>query len=264
MSKPSIEDFWSLSINEELCNFYRSIIRSLNVSETTKKKLSIPLLMQVSPGYMECLNRGVFIVGQETNGWGGGSIGHTYFSFAESNKNERIMMEAQSDFIINRYGRNPVKNSPFWEAVRNIAQISSDEEIAYQPYLWTNLMACDYEGGSFIGKMKGEEDAFIEFSKQKFIGEFKMLKPKVCILFTGPDYDFVIERFFDLPSNWKNVDIRSLKECGNTIEPSLVYVKTFVWNDCRFFRTYHPKYLRLKKMWQIVDSLSEIVKKMLN
>ena len=61
MSKPSIEEFWSLDINNELCNFYKSLICSLKVSDDTKRKLSVPFLMQASPGYVNNKERGVFL-----------------------------------------------------------------------------------------------------------------------------------------------------------------------------------------------------------
>lgn len=264
--KPSIEDFWSLPINNELCDFYKSMICSLDVSNETKKKLSVPLLMQACPGYVDNPGKGVFFVGQETCGWGGNSetVGMSYESFLKDSVREYRMMEAQSDFIVNRYERSRHKGSPLWRAFREIVQVSDDADAAYRPFLRSNIMACDYEGHSFLNCLSAkEENEFIEFSKQKFLGELTILKPKFCLLFTGPDYDFVLERYFGLSQNWKNVDIRSLKECSEPNEESLVYVKTFDWSGIRFIRTYHPGYLQRKSLWKIVDVISNTINELL-
>ena len=258
------EEFGQFPINKELCNFYKSMICSLDVSETTKELLSAPFLMQASLGYVNNPDKSVFIVGQESHGWGGNSIGFSYSSFLKTNNREQIMMENQTDFVVDQYERNSSKGKPLWEAIRNIIHISNDYEMPSQPYLWANLMASDYDGGSFIKKLSTKEEiSFVEFSKKKFIGEISILKPKICILLTGPDYDFVVEKFFNLPSDWKNTDIRSLKECSDPSMSDLIYVKTFVWNGCRFFRTYHPRHLRLKNKWHIIDVISKTVKNIL-
>lgn len=64
------EEFGKFPINKELCAFYKSMICSLDVSETTKEMLSAPFLMQASPGYVNNPDKSVFIVGQESHGWG--------------------------------------------------------------------------------------------------------------------------------------------------------------------------------------------------
>ena len=266
MNIPSIEEFWSLPINEELCDFYKSMICSLTVSDETKQKFSVPLLMQSSPGYASNPRNGVFFVGQETCGWGGSSetVGQTYESFLRDSSRERRMMEAQSDFIINRYGKSNHKKSPLWRAFREVVQVSDEVDAAYRPFLWSNIMACDYEGHSFLNCLSAkEENEFIDFSKRKFLGELAILKPKICLLFTGPDYDFVLERYFNLPQNWKNADIRSFRECPDSDGSSLVYVKTFDWSGIRFIRTYHPGYLQRKSLWKIVEIISQTVCNML-
>ena len=266
MIMPSIEEFWSLPINGELCDFYKSMICSLNVSNETKKKLSVPLLMQASPGYVNNQGKGVFFVGQETCGWDGNAetVGDTYESFLRDSSREHRMMEAQSDFIVDRYGRSRHKNAPLWTAFRDVVRVKTDADAVYRPFLWSNIMACDYEGHTFRNYMSPEEEnEFIEFSKRKFLGELSILKPKVCLLFTGPDYDYVIERYFDLPKNWEKNDIRSLKECSNPHEPLLIFVKMFEWKECLFIRTYHPKSLRMQKKWKIVDIIAETVDNLL-
>lgn len=265
MSIPSIKEFWSLPINSELCDFYKSMICSLNVSDETKKKLSVPLLMQASPGYVNNPGKGVFFVGQETWGWGGNSatVGTSYESFLRDSDREYRMMEAQSDFIVDRYERSQ-KNSPLWDAFRDVARVKTVADIAYRPFLWSDIVACDFEGHSFLNCMsQKEENEFIEFSKRKFLGELSILKPKVCLLFTGPNYDYILERYFNLPKNWEKNDIRSLNECSNPQEPLLIYVKTFEWNGCLFIRTYHPNHLRLSSKWKIVDIIAETVDNLL-
>jgi hypothetical protein len=266
MSKPSIEEFWSLDINNELCNFYKSLICSLKVSDDTKRKLSVPFLMQASPGYVNNKERGVFFVGKETQGWGGNveTVGYSYESFLKDSNREYRMMEEQSDFIVNRYKRSSHKNSPFWRAFREIVRVESDEEAVYRPFLWSNIVACDYEGRSFLKNLSTEEEnEFIEFSKKKFLGELSILKPKVCLLFTGPKYDYILKKYFDLPEKWQKTDIRSLPECSEPNESALVDVSTFMWENCCFMRTYHPKFLRLQSKWKIVDVVGETVKRML-
>lgn len=234
-----------VTMNPELLRFYSSTVKKLEVSEAAKEKLSAPLLLSASAAYEDNPGKRLLVVGQETHGWG--SFNPDFWNFkdfiAAENGFEGLLM-AYSKFV----GESRLGNTPFWRGLQAVAGVKRKQEIPGVPVLWSNLMAADFEGKSFIGKLSApEQEAFIEFSKKKFLGEFEILKPKACALFTGPDYDFVVKRFLDL---------KELPAAEND-------VVSFEWNGCRFFRTYHPGYLQWQRKWGVVEDLAEKVKEIL-
>lgn len=129
-------------------------------------------------------------------------------------------------------------------------------------------MACDLDGGSPLkdDAMDTDElDLFLDYSMRTFNGNLNIIKPKVAMLFTGPDYDPFLEKCFNLPKNWKDNDLRSLPECSDPNEDLLKFVKVFQHNKTLFVRTYHPGFLTRKKSegyMKILDILAETFARM--
>lgn len=133
---------------------------------------------------------------------------------------------------------------------------------------WSDLMACDLDGDSPLkdGAMDFKElDIFLDYSMRAFNGNLNIIKPKVAMLFTGPDYDPFLEKCFNLPKDWKDNDLRSLPECSAPNEELLKFVKVFRHNGTLFVRTYHPGFLARKKnegYMRILDILAETFARM--
>ena len=265
-------ELWALKLNQKLLTMYKAL-GPMSVSQATKKLLSVPLLSMVGPGYTP--GESLLVVGQETYGWGGNpkTIGSSLESFEVFNRApsaEAIAMEAQADFILDRWGhvKAKTKNSPFWRAVIKVSGVKSMADLLTAGVTWSDLLLCDHNGKTPLRKgvmNRNDLTALLDQSNKAFKGLLKHTQPKVSLLFTGPSYDWILEDWFNLPKNWKDSDLRSLPECSDPNEPLLQYVKIFRWNGTLFIRTYHPAYLyrnKKKGYLKILDILAATLKNM--
>lgn len=284
----TIEELHALPANQELLKFYESMSTSLDVPDDIARCLSVPLLLQVGPGMQNNIGNSCFIVGQQTGGWGGNplTIGSSYFTYKEYNgifkgkfiSRELIMQEAQGDFLVDRYGYKQVFRSPFWAAVRDVSGCDEDahgeRNILTTPYHWNNLFAMDFLGDTPLAMPKAYLDELERYSKVKFLGEMRLLKPKSLLFFTGPKYDYVLEKWFMSEEQcrlWRKNSLADLELFTPDNTPKLL-VHTFVidnpeipdLNGIRCFRTYHPAYLRRRSEWLTITELSAAIKKLLN
>lgn len=266
------DELWALNLNQKLLTMYKAL-EPMNVSQATKKLLSVPLLSMVGPGY--AFGQSLLVVGQETKGWGGNpkTIGSSLESFEAFNRTptaEEIAMEAQADFILDRWRhvKAKTKNSPFWRAVTKVSGVKCMADLLSAGVAWSELLLCDHDGKSPLRKgvmNRSDLTGLLDNSKKAFEGLLKLAQPKVSLLFTGPNYDWILEDWFNLPKNWKDFDLRSLPECSDPNEPLLQYVKIFRWNETLFIRTYHPAYLNRNKkkgFRKILDILAATLKNM--
>lgn len=100
----------------------------------------------------------------------------------------------------------------------------------------------DYDRAS-IKKLPWEEQVkCLEYSRQILLNELEVLKPKTCILFTGPNYDSFLYKVFG------NVELTPVMK-----DYSGRQLSTFYKDGIRYFRTYHPSYLQRAGLWRIVD-----------
>ena len=263
-------DLWSVELNKMLRRMYESL-GTMNVSEAIKKRLSAPLRTMVGPNYVP--GQSLLIVGQETNGWGGnpetiGSSFHSSESYHGKYSSDYILMEGQTDFLLNRYGSTSARtiNSPFWKANVKVSGADNMADLLSAGVAWGNLLAYDLDGKSPLRKGAMNRDelaALLDYSNKAFKGLLELTRPKVAMLFTGPNYDWILEDWFNLPKNWKDTDLRSLPECTNPNEPLLEFVKVFNWNNTLFIRSYHPGFLtrnKKKGYLKILDILAATLK----
>lgn len=252
----SSQNLRKLPLNQKLLALYKAL-GAIGVRPAAQKDLSVPLLSGVGPNFIQ--GEGWMAVGQQTNGWGGSpqTIGSSLASFLAYNgplSAEDIAWQVYLEFLLDLWGhvKPKTKSSGFWRAVTQIAGVKFTDLLSTN-FAWADLLLCDHKGKSPLRKEKGkyvlsENDRFalLSASKQVFLELVKTLKPKVVVLFTGPQYDWILEDWFNLPKNWKVNDLRSLPECSNPNEPLLEYVKVFRWNGVTFLRCYHPRYLNMK------------------
>lgn len=159
----------------------------------------------------------LLIIGQETNGW------YNIHSKIEG------LMDVYDDFNLGK----KYYSSPFWNITRKVERTLQIE--AYS-CAWTNLNKYDVNKKRPAGIHEKEISTFDDI----LISEIKILKPDICIFFTGPAFDYRLKRIYDglifqKEEHWKYNQLVTLK---HEKLPMLA------------IRTYHPKYLRMKKFEQ--------------
>ena len=96
---------------------------------------------------------------------------------------------------------------------------------------WTNISKFDLEGG----RSYGEYEAAISRLDDLLIAELEILKPKVCVFFSGPSFDNRLEKIFPTIEYQTVADwpVRELAQLSHPLLPKMT------------FRTYHPRFLRM-------------------
>lgn len=179
------------------------------------EKLHGPFLTSPDEKYSNSKTK-LLIIGQETKGW--------------DNISSEIegLMSVYEEFNLGK----KYYSSPFWNVTRKVERILGIEEYSCA---WTNLNKYDINSKRPKGKHEKEISKFDDL----LISEIKILKPDVCIFFTGPHFDSRLIKIYEgikfkEEENWKRNQFQlvSLKH-ENLPELSI--------------RTYHPKYLRMQK-----------------
>lgn len=214
-------------MKEQLLQLYREKQESFKdvINTFPSDDLAGPFLMAPDSTYRD-QKMPLLVVGQETNGW-------TYFVDEiekQMNTYEQYQVGKSHDHV------------PFWSIVRKV-----ERALGNDPYscAWTNLSKFDLYGGKCYGKYQ----KVVKGLDKVIVDEIGILKPEVCIFFTGPDFDARLRRIF------REVD----------------FVAVSGWNMKQFcmlrhpllpvltFRSYHPKSLRLKNLEnQFIDYISNL------
>ena len=189
--------------------------------------LAGPFLMSPGQNYFEQKSP-LLIVGQETNGW-------TY--------HVQEIEKQMSTYENYNVGINN-GTTAFWNVIRRIETILGN---APHSCAWTNLSRFDLYGG----KPHGKYQKVISQLDNLVLEEIRIVDPKVCFFFTGPDYDRRLLNIFpgiemiEIPG-WNINQLCLLKH------PSLpVYT----------FRSYHPKSLRLRRLEStFIQTVSDFIK----
>ncbi len=171
-----------------------------------------PFLMSPSAEYA-LQPHPLLIIGQETGGW--------HYHLDELDK----QMNAYETFNVGEQ----YYASPFWNVTRKV-----EAALGNKPYTcaWTNLSKYDLNDGHAYG----EFEAAISSVDDILLGEINIIKPKVCVFFTGPSMDTRLSKVFrqllfqEIPGFEK-------REFAKLSHPALPE-----WT----FRSYHPKYLRMQ------------------
>jgi hypothetical protein len=230
-------------MNSQLKQIYKKSKGQLVLSSNILDKVSPPLLLRVTTKYERAdINKRVIVFGQETQGWGCiDTIGFKTFSdFEKTEEGVEKLCNLYEGFCFGKYSDH--KKSPFWRAFRQIANMVFGQEYFESETIWNNLVKVDYDRAS-IKKLPWEEQVkCLEYSRQILLNELEVLKPKTCILFTGPNYDSFLYKVFG------NVELTPVMK-----DYSGRQLSTFYKDGIRYFRTYHPSYLQRAGLWRIVD-----------
>lgn len=177
-------------------------------------ELGGPFLMSPDKQYYT-QKKPLLIVGQETNGW-------TYY-IDEIQK----QMDTYEEFNVGK-GFN---STTFWNVTRKVESALGNEP---HSCAWTNLSKFDLYGGKAYGKY----EKVISSLDKIIVDEIKIVNPKVCLFFTGPDFDSRLKKIFD-GVKFEAISSWNVKQFCRLIHPELPEYS---------FRSYHPKSLRLRRL----------------
>lgn len=216
------------------------------------RDFSPPLLLGV-PNSFTSTKLPTVVFGQETYGW---SWNRTLRTEYPAYPYEYMFRDQNTleDFFTNEdaiealcwgyeqfdFGMTQSIRSPFWRAFRSLNTAGN--------VLWSNVVKCDYQGGSILQLEPPLRDYFLKQQQQLIREELEALTPKAVIFFTGPNYDFILREIFPgLSFNSAfGEDIKISKLSHEKLPP-------------RTFRTYHPNYLSRSGNWNHVERIASLI-----
>lgn len=186
----------------------------------SEPRLSPPLLIDSADRLLRQPLR-LFIVGQQTNTW--------YNGVVRIRESTAAITELQT--IYEKFSLGLEHPSPFWQAVRELERAFG---IKAGHVLWSNLNRADYESARPPRELE-----------EQLLGAFPLLpaeiavaSPDVVVFFTGPSYDGLLSKAFPdaviTPVRGFDQALCNVRHCSL---------------PKRAFRTYHPKFLRLRRKW---------------
>lgn len=247
------------SLNEKLWNGYRNLVLP-NFSKKIEEKLSCPFFIYLGSKYK--VGEGVFIVGQETHGWGGcAAIGNSFNCYKNADgkcnsthTKESTLMERQKEWIQTEY--QYYIDSDFHNAVKAITGIATGEDFLNSKFVWDNLIAMDCNKGSYRSLVKEDRDNMLIYSAAKLEKELTIAKPRMAIFLIGSYGDIEIWKIFssltkkdisEVIPNLNKFDLK-LKDGSN---------KEFT---IKCYATSHPSYKGWGNKRDVMKELAKIVK----
>lgn len=221
-----------------------------------------PDLIRLDDQYLHSSPR-VAIVGQEVHDW--------YYNYAQflagrwecyyaepttKGRVRKAVAEYQGfDFGFSE--KEPLQGTPFWQFFHEVRKRAfPSEPDAHRKVLWTNLVKFVTKDGSLLKqKMPYHEvEEVIQLQDDLVTTELRIANPEVCLFVTGPDFDCILRRYFPglrfeqlpLAGARTQLDERKFARLVHRRLPPNSY------------RTYHPNYLRQRKLWdQVFQILSQ-------
>ena len=243
------------SLQERLALIYNAWKTRIDISESEGAKLSPPLLMSVPDGY-ESAERRILFCGQETYGWGWTADYRKQYpryerdfpfkdvcSLADFMRNEdgvEALCWAYREFDFS--SKQPINHrSLFWQAFREVQGWPGASLI------WGNLSRCDYLGHSILAAPTALIDELAELQRELLTEEICLLKPDVCLFFSGPYYDVLLSTIFpDIV--YEPVVTANVRQLAKLSHPNLPAMS---------FRTYHPGYLNRAGLWEFLNRIRD-------
>lgn len=243
-------------INKRLQELYAANFIGVNEIFNSKKNIDGPYLMYCQDEEYNVSQRKVMFIGQE----GTGGIFRDYLGHPTDQKinGERLhYLEMPNSFLENcveNYKQIVKKQivkpgGEFWKQLNKINKALNKESLSYS-FLSTNVSKycnCEANGKPPLSWIdhKYVVEKFNVLSK-----EIEICKPDVIIFFSGPNYDDKIKCQFDGELTFtplvENISSRVLAKVSHSLLPINTY------------RTYHPSYLKRKKLNYIDVILNDI------
>ena len=190
---------------------------------TQNDGVSWPLLLKVPPEYGQARLR-LLVVGQQTDEWGG---------YGDDADRVAWLMEGYAHFALAR----SYKSTPFWQASRELYASLNPDGPPFG-FLWSNLVKVDQQGDRPVEHV---EEAVCELGLLP--AEVDIVRPEAVVFFTGHSYDP------RLRSTFPALRLVQLGEFLVRLEHPVLPFHTY--------RTPHPKWLRLKKHWNILERAAQ-------
>jgi hypothetical protein len=249
-------NFETAQIQLSLRARYKRFQTEAEVPSLLAARLSSPLLIAVSNSWLASKFR-ILVVGQEVLGWA--FIEGDYYewpfgpigTFDEFKTNPDAIEALILGYRVFDYSKYQPLNArgPFWTAYRKLRATLEDD--IGGSILWTNLFRMSIDGGSVV--KNGSHSEILSLQKAQaglLTDEITILQPDVVVFFTGPDYDSALAQEFP------GVEFSQFNSRTTRTAAILSHKKL---PDC-CFRTYHPAFLRRRKLWSILDEIVESIK----
>jgi hypothetical protein len=225
-------------MQSQLLELYESQLAKARSYPQVTPKLSCPLLISVRPGW-EFAERRVLVVGQETFGWDL-ELSRQGVSVTISRLQQLLdagLLRSSVEALTRKYDEffyvGGWLNRPFWNAVDALRTLFGRDAV-----LWSNVFRFDFEGRSILKASAKELAEIFAIQDGMLRDEIKVVKPTAVVFFSGPNYDFALEREF---GSIQKQQVANFPEHGfarlvaGGLPPAT-------------YRTYHPAYLwRSKK-----------------
>jgi hypothetical protein len=243
-------------LQRQLQTAYADWKANLHFEHREAADLSAPLLLSVSASYADAKRR-ILFVGQETLDWNWTHELRARYPRYETDypytdirtMNDFIIQDDAIDALCWGYREFDFSskqsgnyNSPFWQAFREIQAWPSAGVI------WNNISRCAFEGGSILHASKQLQNQLFESQSKLVATEIDILRPQVCLFFTGPLYDDLLREVFP-GCEYVPVKEYPVKQLARLVHPSLPEAS---------FRTYHPRHLRQAGPWGFISQLQEL------
>jgi len=226
-----------MNVRKQLADFYRQVKARAPDNYESFAELVGPDLIWVDDEYLKAQPR-VAIIGQQ--------LLEGDYTYPEFVKNWEVD-DAIEEYIKFDYG---VKyySTPFWQFFHQVRTLQHGPNAGRRMVLWTNLVKFVATDESSI-LWKPYAEAALQLQQDMLTTELAIVRPDICLFVTGPDYDFVLKRYFggilfeplDLP----------VRQFARLVHPRL---------PRHSYRTYHPNYLNRdrKSRWnKVLQMLSQ-------
>ena len=247
----------------KLESLYADWKSTVQFSTDEARNLSAPLLLNVTEEYCQAERRVLFI-GQETFGWSWNSdLQNAYprypnaWRFLDVNSFRDFLANPDSiealcwgyqEFQFAAY--QPLnRRGPFWQAFREV------REWPGAGMMWGNISRMDYapanQNQSFsilTPAAQSLREAVVAQQARLVAAELAILKPHVCLFFTGPNYDDFIRSVWPR-SEFLACNEQPPRELARVADAAL---------PAASFRTYHPNFLRRDNRWFYIETMRKL------
>jgi len=236
-----------MDLNEALFETYKEywprLREALKRVDTVQLKISYPLLMYIFPEYHEAKIK-LFVVGQQTKGWGWRDAEFWGTSRWDNSVEELIkkLIKIYKGFHLGE----KYYNSPFWRSSHKLFQKLNPCGPEYG-FLWSNVIKVDQNQqcpASFIEEVVCNSFPILPL-------EIEITRPDVVVFFTGPYYD---QRLMETLNGLSLAKIEGYSE---------KILSRIVHNELpkNSFRTYHPNWFsRSRKKYELEGVINKITK----
>lgn len=217
----------------KLYEFNKYVLNKCNNLEY-KETLACPLLVSSNPEFEKNLERRIFYIGQENNGWV--NWDETSFEYSQELIEYRYL-----EFL-----KNGAASTEFWQFISKVLNVPREDLI--KKIIWNNTLIAGkrYEAGP-----PNCDNRLTDLSLENLLFLYEYFKPEYTILVNGPNnpyYDITHQFLKELKSKLQNY----YPKIDN---PMLVDEdKKIIW-------TYHPNYQKRKNLHkEIIPNISNIIK----